>query len=198
MLVTSVLIYPVKSMGGVAVDAAGMEPWGIAGDRRWGLIDDSGQKITAREVHSLLRFRAEVLGEDSIRIRDRAAASILATTGSAIGSPCRCASSGRQDDPTVRTLAEDKGGMRGEHLSLADAGPLLLASEASMAQLNAWIQADAEPPDAADLNPADSSTGTEGSKAVDIARFRPSVVIDGEDVVRHPAGPARHRHDPCR
>jgi len=27
MLVTSLLIYPVKSMGGVAVDTAGIEPW---------------------------------------------------------------------------------------------------------------------------------------------------------------------------
>jgi uncharacterized protein len=103
VLVTSLLIYPVKSMGGVAVDTAGIEPWGIepwdiepwgiepwgiepwgiepwgiAGDRRWGLIDDFGQKITAREVHCLLRFRAEVLGEHTIRISDRDGASILA------------------------------------------------------------------------------------------------------------------------
>ena len=70
-------------MGGVAVDTAGIEPWAIAGDRRGGLIEDSGQKITAREVHSLLRFRAEVLGEDTIRIRDRDGASILVAAPSA-------------------------------------------------------------------------------------------------------------------
>jgi uncharacterized protein YcbX len=85
-----------------------------------------------------------------------------------------------QDDPTVRTLAEDKGGIRGEHLSLADAGPLLLASEASMAQLNVWIQADADLPDVPDLDPADFRTGTGASQALDIVRFRPNVVIDGE------------------
>jgi len=78
VLVTSLLIYPVKSMGGVAVDTAGIEPWGIAGDRRWGLIGEVGQKITAREVHSLLGFRAEVLGEHTIRISDHDGASILA------------------------------------------------------------------------------------------------------------------------
>src|SRR5664280_343379 len=167
-------------------------PWGIAGDRRWGLIDESGQKITAREVHGLLRFRAEVVGGHTIRISDRDGASILAvapigvdrvpvghsrqgyarlaaggsTTGSAIGSPCRCASSGRTT-PTVRTLAEDKGGRRSEHLSLADAGPLLLASEASMAQVNVWIQADTDLPDVPDLDPADLSTGTGASQALD-------------------------------
>jgi Uncharacterized Fe-S protein len=86
-----------------------------------------------------------------------------------------------QDDPTVRALAEDKGGMRGEHLSLADAGPLLLASEASMAQLNAWITTDADRQDAPDLDPVDPRSGTRASGALDIGRFRPNVVIDGEE-----------------
>ena len=206
VLVTSLLIYPVKSMGGVAVDTAGIEPWGIAGDRRWGLIDDSGQKITAREVARLLRFRAEILGEHTIRISDRDGASILAAAP--LGADrvpvaysrqryARLAAGGVndwltdriampvrliwQDDPTVRTLAEDKGGIRGEHLSLADAGPLLLASEASMAQLNAWIAADADLPDASDLDPADLSAGPRANEALDIVRFRPNVVIDGEE-----------------
>jgi uncharacterized protein YcbX len=206
VLVTSLLIYPVKSMGGAAVDTAVIEPWGIAGDRRWGLIDDSGQKITAREVARLLRFRAEILGEHTIRISDRDGASILAAAP--LGADrvpvaysrqryARLAAGGVndwltdriampvrliwQDDPTVRTLAEDKGGIRGEHLSLADAGPLLLASEASMAQLNAWIRADADLPDVSDLDPANLSTGTGAGQALDIVRFRPNVVIDGEE-----------------
>lgn len=68
-----------KSMGGVAVDTASIESWGMAGDRRWGLVDASGMKITAREVHSLLRFRAELLAEQAIRISDRDGESILAT-----------------------------------------------------------------------------------------------------------------------
>ena len=215
MLVTSLLIYPVKSMGGVAVDTAGVEPWGIAGDRRWGLIDESGQKLTAREVHGLLRFRAEVLGEHTIRISDRDGASILAAApvgedrvpvsharqGYArlvaagvsdwltdrIGMPVRLV---WQDDPTVRSLAEDKGGTPGEHLSLADAGPLLLASQASMAQLNAWIAADADLPDPPGLDPADLTTGNGASEALDIVRFRPNVIIDGDEPFSEDAWPS--------
>ena len=206
MQVTSLLIYPVKSMGGIAVDTASIEPWGIAGDRRWGLVDETGQKITAREVHGLLRFRAEVLDEQKIRITDCGGASILAAATDCVDAVpvshsrqgyARLAAAGVnnwltdrigiqvrlvwQKDPRVRTLAEDNGGMPGEHLSLADAGPLLLASEASMAQLNAWITADADLPDVPDLDAADLSTGTGAGEALDIARFRPNIVIDGEE-----------------
>ncbi len=214
MRVTSLRIYPVKSMSGVTVDTAGVEPWGIAGDRRWGLVDESGEMITAREVHALLRFRAEILDGQTIRITDPDGESILAAATACVNLvPVGHSRQGYarlaatevnnwltdrigiqvrlvwQDDPSVRTLAEDSGGIRGEHLSLADAGPLLLASQASMAQLNAWITAGADLPDVPDLDAADLSTGTGAGEALDIERFRPNIVIDGEEPFAEDAWP---------
>lgn len=67
-----------------------------------------------------------------------------------------------QPDPTRRALDPDEGGLVGDHVSLADVAPLLLTSESSLAQLDAWT-ADEIPP-------------------LDMVRFRPNIVIDGDPV----------------
>lgn len=186
MRVTDLWVYPVKSLGGVRTDDAeriAVEPWGLVGDRRWALVDETGKPITAREVHSLLGLTAAPVDAETMRITDQQGASILVEApigvppvpvghsrqGSAnpadddvndwltarAGRPVRLV---WQEDPTVRTLSPDRGGMPGEHLSLADAGPVLLVTRASMAQLNLWV----------------------GSE-LDIQRFRANVVIDGDE-----------------
>ena len=52
--------YPVKSCRGEPLDAAVVEPWGLAGDRRWMLVDDDGEAVTARTVNRLVLVRPEV------------------------------------------------------------------------------------------------------------------------------------------
>ncbi|MFE1753460.1 MOSC domain-containing protein, partial [Streptomyces anandii] len=45
----SIHLYPVKAFRGLAPREAVVEPWGLAGDRRWVLIDDGGKVVTQRQ-----------------------------------------------------------------------------------------------------------------------------------------------------
>lgn len=189
--VTALEVFPVKSLAGVRVERATVEPWGLAGDRRWALIDPEGEPVTAREVNALLGIRAEPVA-DGLRLVDRAGSSLgvaaprdadavpvgLSRQGEAL--PAADAASawlteraGRdlrlvwQPDPTRRSINPERGGRSGESLSLADAGPLLLCSEASLAQLNEWMVAD------------HLESGGGAPDPLVVARFRPNVVIDG-------------------
>lgn len=221
MKVTQLRVYPVKSLGGTDVESARVEPWGLEGDRRWGLVDQAGEKVTARELHALLGLRAEAVDEETIRIH-AAGESILVDTplglppipvshsrqgfappadedvsawiSDRVGRPLRLV---WQEDPQVRRISGAHGGREGETLSLADAGPLLLTSRASLAQLEEWMTAEAGEPDPEGLDPDDISTagadggdvggdGSAGSATVGTAqglsmiRFRPNVIIDGD------------------
>jgi uncharacterized protein YcbX len=227
MQVTRIRVYPVKSFAGVDVGSAEVLPWGLAGDRRWGVVDTFGAPVTARERNVLLTLTAEplagggiLLGVDSPRFRSRqvfplgrtpparteTSASATGTgfgtdddgTGTGTGEPLRIDPPREADpipvghsrqgtalpagpeadewlsarlgmdarlvwqpDPRERTVNPANGGNPEDRMSLADAGPLLLTSEASLAQLDAWTD-DATPP-------------------LDMLRFRPNVVIDGDE-----------------
>lgn len=189
MRITDLRIYPVKSMAGVSVEVATVEPWGLLGDRRWAMVDEAGEKVTAREEHRLLGLRVEQLDEDTIRIHDGAGESIPVETPLGLG-PVPVSHSrqgfanpadedvnwwiqervGRrlrlvwQEDPTVRRVSGAHGGLEGDVLTLADAGPLLMTSEASLAQLREWVGA----------------AWADEDPAVSMLRFRPNVVIDGD------------------
>ncbi len=188
--VTRLRTYPVKSMAGNDVEWATVEPWGLAGDRRWALVDEAGKNVTARRMNGLLGLRAELCGDTAIRISDRSGSAITVGVPHA-GSPTPVGFSGLdqatpasreandwisaragaevrlvwQADPTARPVAAEDGGLPGDVVSLADAAPLLLATESSMLQLNEWFAADEENAESA---------------ALDIVRFRPNLVIDGD------------------
>lgn len=187
MQVTRVRVYPVKSFAGNDVRSAVVEPWGLVGDRRWGVVDAaSGEPVTARERNAMLALHAETLadggvllsggGGDPLRVDPPTSAEPIAVghsrqgtalpagdeadawLGARIGAGVRLV---WQPDPRVRSVNPKHGGLPGERVSLADVGPLLLTSETSLAQLDAWTD--------------------EGTPALDMLRFRPSVVIDGDE-----------------
>lgn len=188
MRITELWTYPVKSLAGQAADDVAVEPWGVAGDRRWALVDQAGEPVTARDVPALLGLRAEQVDEETIRILDRDGASILVDTplglgpvpvghsrqgfanpadedvnwwiAERVGQPLRLV---WQEDPTVRRVSGAHGGQDGDVLSLADAGPLLLTSQASLARLQEWVDEGEQP------------------LRLSMVRFRANVVIDGQE-----------------
>jgi uncharacterized protein YcbX len=62
MRIASLHSYPVKGGRRLDHDEAGVEPHGLAGDRRWMIVDDRGVGITQREVPRLSRLQARSPG----------------------------------------------------------------------------------------------------------------------------------------
>jgi uncharacterized protein YcbX len=191
--VARVRVYPVKSLAGVDVTAVDVEPWGLRGDRRWMVVDASGEVLTARERHALLSVRATPDGEGGVTLEAHGSASLHvhppagpADVAVGISRLDRATAAGQEadrwlsdvldesvrlvwlDDPSRRPVSPAHGGRAGDRLSLADAGPLLLTSTSSLARLEQWMRQEAD------------RRGEEEPVALDMLRFRPNVVVEGE------------------
>jgi uncharacterized protein YcbX len=187
--VGSIHIYPVKSMRGCTLSESDVEPWGLSHDRRWAVLDVDGSRISAREDRRLLTISASagdgggltLIARDGARIDvsapvdgDFALTSISRLKAVRLAEPAvhewlstqlaRSVRLGWLDDPRRRPVSPAHGGLDGESLSLADAGPLLLTSETSLRRLNEWIGESADQ-----------------SEPAVMARFRPNVVVEGID-----------------
>jgi uncharacterized protein YcbX len=172
--------FPVKSCRGEAVQSALVEPWGLAGDRRWMLVDDDGDQITAREHPRLLlatpRWAADggldVSGPDGpdlhvampggaplqVRVHGNPVQAVGADEeahawfGKITGVPTRLV---YLADPTGRT-PNPRFARPDDRVSFADGYPLLLATTASLDALCELI-----------------------GERLPMMRFRPNVVVDG-------------------
>lgn len=187
LTVTALARYPVKSCRGEWLDTAEVEPWGIAGDRRWMVVDDEGETVTARTHPPLLlavpRLAGRVLrlhgpqrpdlevaypdgGElaavsvDGHEIKAALADPVAgAWFSDLIGTPVRLV---YLDDPT-RRRPNPIYTQPHDRVSLADAYPLLLTSDGSLDALNDLIAA--------------GPLAEEGP--LHMVRFRPNVVVAG-------------------
>ncbi|GIF73258.1 MOSC domain-containing protein [Asanoa siamensis] len=179
MRLGAIYTYPVKGCHRVTHDGARVEPWGLAGDRRWMIVDADGVGVTQRETAALVFLSAAVEpgalrlaapGREPITIQEPSPAYDLGVKVFKSRTdvlPTRPAGAeadawlsdflGRpvrlvfQHDPTVHAWGP---------MTFADGSPLLLANEASLDALNDWLV-------------------EAGDEPVPITRFRPNVVVSG-------------------
>lgn len=187
LALTGINRYPIKSCRGHGSHHAAVEPWGLAGDRRWMLVDDEGLVVTARKYPQLVLVTPE-FDADGLLVRAPDADPLLVRTpdgsvltdvrvfsselaaapasdqahtwfSTVVGKPVRLV---YLDDPTRRRPNPAYSGDQ-DRVSFADGYPLLLATEESLAALNDLI---AEGPRA-------------GEGPVPMTRFRPNLVVAG-------------------
>jgi uncharacterized protein len=185
--VTALYRYPVKSCRGERLTCATVEPWGLAGDRRWMLVYADGSPATAREHPPLLLVTPRPDG-DLLHLTRPAGADLTVPVpggdelvpvnvsgGSLPAAPAStesCAWFSEVTGVPVRLVYLDDPSRRrpdpaysrdGDRVSFADGYPLLLTSEGSLDVLNGLIAAGPR----ADEGP------------MQMRRFRPSVVVSG-------------------
>lgn len=189
MRLSSIHRYPVKSCRGEALESAVVEPWGLAGDRRWMLVDADGRAVTGREVGALLLLTPEIT-PTGLRMTAPGLPPLdvstpdphLQTPVALFGDRLTAASAGPEadgwftralerpvrlvhlDDPRRRPT-DPRFSAADDRVSLADGYPLLVATEESLAALN-------------DVVLGASATGRD---PLPMARFRPNVVVAGSD-----------------
>lgn len=186
MRIASLHTYPVKGGHRLDHDEARVEPWGLADDRRWVVVDADGTAVTQRENQRLVALRARPRpGGLTLRAADERPSLDVAepTDGTTVQVrvfrnkpylPGRLAADdahawltgllGRPvrlvwlADPTARPV-EPGYSQPGDVVNFADGCPLLLTTTASLDRLNEWL-------------------ADEGEPAVPMTRFRPNVVVD--------------------
>ena len=60
--------FPVKSCRGQSLQQATVEPWGLAGDRRWMVVDEEGVCVTAREHPRMLLVTTELRADGGLEL----------------------------------------------------------------------------------------------------------------------------------
>jgi uncharacterized protein YcbX len=187
MTLSAINRFPVKSCRGQSVHGATVEPWGLAGDRRWLVVDEDGVAVTARDYPRMLRVTPELRPNDALTVTapDLPMLHVEAALDAIVpvrvwSSELTAAAAGPEADAwfskavgaTVRLVYLDDPRRRHpnprfarptDYVSFADGYPLLLASAASLDALNDWIAA--------------GPLAHEGP--LPMTRFRPSVVVSG-------------------
>ncbi len=179
--VASLHIYPIKSCRGIDLLSAEVHPTGFAWDRRWMLVDPAGTFLSQRTVPRMATIDV-VVGIEALRVSapgmedlevplepgsgelvpamiwdDQILVHAVGRDADlwfteVLGVPCRLV---RQPERPGRTVDQRYGTVE-DHVSLADAFPVLVTTVASLADLNRRMK-----------------------DPVPMNRFRPNIVVRG-------------------
>ena len=185
--IARLFVYPVKSCAGIEVQEAVLTETGLDLDRAWMVVDAQGQFLTQRTLPRMALVRPQLKRDEMVlrapgmlalhvaidAVEAPATVTVWRDTVPAwdmgavaaqwfsdfLGQPCRLV----RFDPEHRRLSSMQwtAGIEAPN-QFSDGFPVLIASEASMEQLNARL-------------------GAGGHAAVGIERFRPNVVLAGVD-----------------
>ena len=174
--------YPLKSAAGLACERAALDDFGVAGDRRWLLVDLAGEFLSQRGLPALALLQAVEQGDglslafggEQLAVPgpapgaptrtvtvwgDRVAAldagdAAAGWLGERLGTPCRLV----YMPADCRRPVDPAYAPAGRRVSFADGFPLLVLTQASLDGLNARLPV-----------------------SVPMDRFRPNLVIDGAE-----------------
>lgn len=179
--ISELFIYPVKSLGGIALDKAVVTERGFERDRRWMLVDENNRFLSQREVAQMALLKVSLkdnglqvtyaTGENilipfqplthetcQVVIWDDTCAAIYVSTAvddwftQILGMPCRLV---YMPDDSKRQVDENYA-PTGQITSFSDAYPFMLLGQATLDDLNSRLE-----------------------EALPMDRFRPNIVFTG-------------------
>jgi len=179
--IQSPLVYPLKSARGVALQEVEVQARGLAGDRRWMVIDEKNRFVSARKIPAMVLIEASMQAGDialTLSARDQSPASVVVPDAKLpvievevwkSRCPARVADAAANEwisallngdyrlvhmaDDCLRSVSQEWS-RPGDIVSFADGFPLLLIGTASLEDLNRRL-----------------------SRPVTMANFRPNLVV---------------------
>lgn len=183
LTLSELYVYPIKSVGGIALETARLDERGIEHDRRWMLVDESGKFVSQRrhprmalistrltpehliveapEMPELrLPLKSEGMPNFDVQIwSDTVRAAPVGNEadewfGTFLGTRCKLV---YMPDEEARQVDQEYANV-GDQVGFADGFPLLMISRASLEDLGGRLGRD-----------------------VPVNRFRPNIVVEGSD-----------------
>jgi uncharacterized protein YcbX len=201
--VAALAVHPVKSFAGIGSSVVDLDRSGVRGDRRWMVVDVRGGTVTARRHPVMLSAHAtpqddgalvlSAPGLESLRVAvpdgppDRMTTLSRLDSATDAGDPAAAWCSDLLeadvrlvwlDDPARRGMSEKHGGTRADPLALTDTGPVHVTTTASLRALDGFAAQIHDEVVSRALAAGDPAP--DPYQPLDMRRFRPNLVVDGD------------------